>query len=123
MRVLPRLRPMRTRGPENISSSPRRGPLRYRNRRGRTLLLADRILGRCRTGELNHRELVLHFDHRAAAGLLLARAELRAGVRIDQRFANVDHVELVAHFDAGGGAKVDEGALALNLDDLAFDAT
>src|SRR2546428_4079724 len=93
-RVLSRLRPMRTRGPQKINSSPRRGPLRYRNRRGCTLLLADGVLCGGFAGELHHRELVLHLADRARTDLLFAGAELRARVGIDQRFADVDHVEL-----------------------------
>src|SRR5438876_10726986 len=91
-RVLSRLRPMRTRGPEKISSSPRRGPLRYRNRRGCTLLLADGVLCCGLAGELDHRELVLHLDDRARADLFFTGAELRTGVRIDPCFAHVDDV-------------------------------
>src|SRR5689334_4996726 len=99
--VLPRLRPMRTRGPVKINSSPRRAPLANRSRSSRTLLLADRVFRGCRAGELNDGELVLDLDDRAAAGLLLGGAELRAGVRVDQRFTDVDDVELVAHLDPG----------------------
>src|SRR3989442_13683157 len=109
---------MRTRGPEKINSSPRRGPLSYRNRSRRTLRLGDGVFPRRRTRELDDGELVLHFDDRAAAGLLLGRAELRAGVRVDQRFADVDDVELVAHLDPGRGTQVDVRLAAFDLDDL-----
>src|SRR5882762_1244142 len=120
-RLFVRLRPMRTRGPEKISSSPRRGPLSYRNRSRRTLLLADGVFRCRRARELDDRELVLHLDDRAGADLLLGRAELRAGVRVDQRVADVDDGELVAHLDSGRGAKVDVRPVAFDLDDLALD--
>src|SRR4051794_14431289 len=119
--VLPRLRPMRTRGPVKINSSPHRAPLANRSRSSRTLLLADRVFRRCRTGDLDDRELVLDLDNRAAAGLLLGRAELRAGVGVDQRFTDVDDIELVAHLDPGRSAEIDVGLVAFDLDDLAFD--
>src|SRR5262245_47552393 len=87
----------------------------------RSLLLGpNRVLRRRLAGEGHDRVFRLHFDDRAVAGLLLVGAELRAGGWIDERFAEVEHRELVAQLHAALGTEVDPGAVALDLDDQAF---
>src|SRR5712692_5565533 len=59
-------------------------------RRKEALLLPDGVLRLRGPREVDDRELALHLDDRAVAGLPLVRAQLRAGVRVDERLAHLD---------------------------------
>src|SRR6266852_2554660 len=64
-------------------------------RRKEALLLPDGVLRLRGPREVDDRELALHLDDRAVAGLPLVRAQLRAGVRVDERLAHLEHADPV----------------------------
>src|SRR6266852_777496 len=90
-------------------------------RRKEALLLPDGVLRLRGPREVDDRELALHLDDRAVAGLPLVRAQLRAGVRVDERLAHLEHVDPVPDLDPGQRAQVDPGPGPFDLDDPAFD--